>query len=104
MLSRDNMPQKYIDEVKRHLRVTWNDADTDDTIIDMMLDAEAELNHMLGSEVDYFSPGIPHKLYLNYVLYAFNDCSEQFEDAYRKDIIRVRHNIAVKRVKDEAEV
>ena len=91
MLSKDTMPDEYLDQVKRHLSVTWKDTDTDDRIEDMMLDAEAALNHMLGAEVAYFKPGLDHELYLAYLLYAWNNCLNEFDAAYRTDIIRARH-------------
>lgn len=91
MLSKDTMPDEYLDQVKRHLSVTWKDTDTDDRIEDMMLDAEVALNHMLGAEADYFKPGLDHELYLAYLLYAWNNCLNEFDAAYRTDIIRARH-------------
>lgn len=61
MLNRDNMPADCLKQVKRHLNITWSDSDTDDKIIDMMMDAEVELNHILGAEGNYFAPGMPEK-------------------------------------------
>ena len=91
MLSKDTMPDEYLDQVKRHLSVTWKDTDTDDRIADMMLDAEAALNHLLGASADYFKPGIDRELYLAYLLYAWNNCLNEFDSAYRTEIIRARH-------------
>ena len=91
MLSKDTMPDEYLDQVKRHLSVTWNDPDTDDKITDMMLDAEAALNHLLGASADYIKPGIDRELYLAYLLYAWNNCLNEFDSAYRTEIIRARH-------------
>lgn len=91
MLNKDTMPEEYLNMVKRHLSVTWNDPDTDDKIADMMLDAEAALNHLLGASADYFKPGIDRELYLAYLLYAWNNCLNEFDSAYRAEIIRARH-------------
>ena len=91
MLSKDTIPDGYLDQVKRHLSVTWKDTDTDDRIEDMMLDAEVALNHMLGAEADYFKTGLDHELYLAYLLYAWNNCLNEFDSAYRTEIIRARH-------------
>lgn len=96
MLNRDNMPADCLKQVKRHLNITWSDSDTDDKIIDMMMDAEVELNHILGAEGNYFAPGMQRRLYLNYMLYAWNECLNEFEDAYRKEILRIRHYNRVK--------
>lgn len=91
MLNKDTMPEEYLNMVKRHLSVTWNDPDTDNKIEDMMLDAEAALNHLLGASTDYFKPGIDRELYLAYLLYAWNNCLNEFDSAYRAEIIRARH-------------
>ena len=74
MLNRDKMPADYLKQVKRHLNITWSDSDTDDKI----------------------APGMQRRLYLNYMLYAWNDCLNEFEDAYRKEILRIRHYNRVK--------
>ena len=86
MLNRDNMPADCLKQVKRHLNITWSDSDTDDKIIDIIL----------GAEGNYFAPGMQRRLFLNYMLYAWNDCLNEFEDAYRKEILRIRHYNRVK--------
>ena len=96
MLDRNNLPQDMVDQVKRHLSITWTDDDTDSKIIDMMLDAEIAMNHKLGAEVDYFSPGPERRLYLNYMLYCWSDCLNEFDSAYRAEILQIRHKYEVR--------
>ena len=96
MLDREHLPQSYVDQVKRHLNITWSDEDTNAKVIDMMLDAEIALNHKLGAEVNYFTPGPERRLYLNYLLYAYNDCLNEFDAAYRAEILQIRHRYEVK--------
>lgn len=96
MLNANAIPQSCLDAVKRHLNVTWTDEDTDAKIKDMMLDAEYALNHKLGAEVDYFSPGMERRLYLAYMLYCYNDCLNEFDAAYRSEIYQIRHKYEVK--------
>lgn len=103
MLDRNQFPANKLKMVKRHLNITWTDADTDEKIMDMMMDAEAELNHMLGAEIDYFRPGMERRLYLNYMSYAWNECLNEFEQAYKREIIRVRHLYKVKGMSDDQE-
>lgn len=91
MLDRNNLPQEYVDQVKRYLNITWSDEDTDAKVIDMMLDAEIALNHKIGAEVDYFSPGSDHSLYMSYLRYAYGECPEQFDSAYRAELLQIRH-------------
>ena len=96
MLDRNKLQQATVDQVKRHLNITWSDGDTEAKVIDMMLDAEIALNHKLGAEVDYFTPGQERRLYLNYMLYAWNDCLNEFDAAYRAEILQIRHKYEVK--------
>ena len=104
MLDTNHLPQDYIDQVKRHLHITWTDQDTDARVVDIMTDAEAALNHKLGAEPDYFSPGQERRLYLAYCLYLWNDCAEQFDAAYRAEIMQIRHKYSVQRqVQEEAD-
>ena len=88
------------DKVKRHLKITWVDNDTDLKILDMMADAEQSLNHLLGAECDYSSPGMERQLFLNYMLYAWNDCLNEFESAYCAEILRIRHRYEIKGVEE----
>ena len=97
MLDREHLPQSFVDMVKRSLNVTWTDADTDARIIDMLLDAEAALNHKLGAEPDYSAPGAERRLFLAYVAYAWNQCLEEFDAAYRAEILQIRHKYSVAR-------
>jgi hypothetical protein len=102
MLSRDNIPTSLLESVKRQLMITWDDDDTNEKLLDIMLDAEIGLNHMLGAEMDYSESGMAHRLYLNYILYAWNDCLNEFEVAYRADLLRLRHINEVKGAKERA--
>ena len=95
MLNSDNMPVAAVDLIKRHLHITWSDEDTDNRIIEMMCDAEVALNHKLGATIDYFQPGQERQLYKDYCLYAWNNCLDQFDSAYRAEIMQVRHKYEV---------
>lgn len=83
--------EKNLDMIKRHLNITWSDHDTDLKLVEMMADAVKALNHMLGAEIDYFSAGIERRLFLNYMLYSWNDCLNEFDSAYQSEIYKIRH-------------
>ena len=85
----------HLDEVKRHLNITWHDAKTDKEVIDIMYNAEVALNHKLGATIDYFTPGQENMLYKDYCLYAWNKCLNEFDAAYRAEILQVRHKYEV---------
>ena len=89
-------------EIKQNLNITWDDEDTDKKLKSMLLDGEKELNHILGAEVNYLQPGMEHRLFLNYMIYAWNDCLNEFEDAYRKQIMRIQHIYMVRQEEQNA--
>lgn len=82
--------------VKRHLNITWSDEDTDSKLVDQMMDAEIALNHKLGAAIDYSVPGPERRLYLAYMLYSWNDCLNEFDSAYRAEIMQIRHKYEVR--------
>lgn len=90
-----------MDPIKRHLNITWSDTDTEAKLIDKMCDAEVALNHKLGATIDYFVPGPERSLYRAYMLYSWNECLEEFDAAYRAEIIQIRHKYEVAAAKKE---
>lgn len=46
-----------LDRVKRKLKVSWSDDDTDIELADMIEDTEIDMNQLLGAEIDYSAPG-----------------------------------------------
>lgn len=102
MLDSNYMPVEAVDLIKRHLHITWTDGDTDARVTEIMCDAEVALNHKLGATIDYFQPGQERQLYKNYCLYAWNDCLEQFDTAYRAEIMQIRHKYEVAAFTEDA--
>lgn len=96
MLTLENMPLSAIEMVKRHLHITWSDIDTDEGLVRKMVSAELAINHKLGAACDILSPGQAQELYLNYMLYSWNDALNEFDSAYRAEILQVRHIHAVR--------
>lgn len=93
--------RSYMDPVKRHLNITWNDTDTEAKLIDQMCDAEIALNHKLGATINYFVPGAERRLYLAYMLYSWNDCLNEFDSAYRAEILQIRHKYEVAAARED---
>lgn len=91
------------DLVKRHLHITWSDEDTDTRLINKMASAELAINYLLGAECDILVPGQVQQLYLNYMTYSWNECLDEFEEAYRPEILRIRHYNEVKGKKYDPE-
>lgn len=99
-----NVSEEQLKRVKRHLNITWEDEETDAKIIDMMTDAEPALNHKLGAELDYSAPGAERRLYLDYLLYAWNGCLNEFDSAYMAEIYQLRHKHAVRRQNETEQI
>lgn len=86
----DSKKKELLITVKDKLNITWDNPKTEKELFTMIEDAEVYLNHLLGAECDYSAPGMFRKLFLNYSMYAYNKCEDEFEDAYRKDIQRLQ--------------
>lgn len=99
----DKTVRTCLDPVKRHLNITWSDTDTEARLIDQMRDAEVSLNHKLGATIDYFTPGPERRLYMAYMLYSWNDCLDEFDEAYRAELLQIRHKYEVATEKEEAD-
>lgn len=85
-----------VDLVKRHLHITWTDEDTEAKLINKMASAELAINYKLGAECDITRPGQIQQLYLNYMTYSWNECLNEFDEAYRSEILQLRHYNEVK--------
>lgn len=92
-----------LQKVKEKLKVTWQDESTDKRITEMIEDAKVTLNHKLGAEIDYSAPGMERNLFLNYCLYAWNDCVNEFDNNYRNEIYQIRNKYKVKRYVEKKE-
>lgn len=88
-----------LEQVKRKLNVTWNDDDTDSRIEEIVNNAIPSLKHKLGifqTDFDFSVAGAENALFLNYCLYEWNHCSNEFDDNYHQDIADIRAIWAVK--------
>ena len=87
---------ELISQVKNYLTITWSDNETDSKISTLTNDAIDAMNHKLGSEdLNYSEAGAYRRLFLNYCLYAYNGCTEQFDDAYMKELNQCRRRLVI---------
>lgn len=88
--------KEQLEFVKRHLGITFSDVDNDMKIQEMIEDGIVNIEHLIGkSGVDFFKPSLERRLFLAYMSYCYNECAEDFEMAYSRDINRIRRNYAV---------
>lgn len=92
-----------LDRVKRKLKVSWSDDDTDIELADMIEDTKVDLNQLLGAEIDYSAPGSARDLFLNYCLYKHNGCGDEFKNVYLADIITYQNQLLVERKMQDAD-
>ena len=102
------MSSEYLKEqVRRKLRVTWSDEDTDDRIdLDIIPAAEQELTDLLGihtKDFDFGKPGTENMLFLNLCWYMWEGAADDFEKFYASQIARCREKWMVKQYVEEQE-
>lgn len=87
--------ESFLEAIKRHLNITWDDEDTDKKIRDMIADTQVQLDHLLGAKVDYSHPGAGRDLFKSFCLYKWNNIGDEFESSYQKDINRLRRFLRI---------
>lgn len=86
--------------VKRKLNITWEDADTNARVDDIMGSVGPWLIHKLGltdPEYDFDKPGTERDLFLSCCLYDWNHIPrDEFEENYKHTIadVRAQHEVA----------
>lgn len=91
IITKDNL-----EFIKRHLNVTFSDVDNDLKIQEMIEDGIIKLQHILGKDdVDFFKPSQERILFKSYMDYCYNNCEEEFEEAYSSEINRIRRKYSV---------
>ena len=93
------MSDTLFTKVKRKLDITWDDADTDARVQDIMDTAEVVLRERLGITSDTFDfsvPGKENQLFVNYCLYEWNHAIDEFYKNYSSIITstRIKHEVA----------
>ena len=92
-----------LDRVKRKLKISWSDDDTDIELADMIEDTELDMNQLLGAEIDYSAPGPARDLFLNYCLYKHNGWADEFKKVSLADIITCQNQLLVERKMQDAD-
>lgn len=95
-------------KVKRKLNITWEDADTDARVDDIMSSVNLWLIHKLGiadADFDFGVPSMECELFLACCLYEWNHIPrDEFEENYKHVIADTRavHMVAHYRKEQEA--
>lgn len=87
------MTENLLSQVKRKLNITWEDADTNNRLTDIVQSAIPALKHKLGiadPNFDFAQPGMENDLFKAYCFYEWNHCLNEFDDNYANNIAQVR--------------
>lgn len=88
-----------LEQIKRKLNVTWDDAQTEKRIEEIVEEAIPDLIHRLGiadKKYQFDEPGTEQNLLKNYVLYEWNHSLNEFFDNYAEPIAQIRAKNEVK--------
>jgi len=79
-------------ELKSKLKITWNDDSTESRLKQVISSAKPTLTFKLGlsEDFDFTQSRIEQSLFLNYCMYEWNNCANQFDSAYKNEIMQVR--------------
>ena len=95
-VDRNNLPEGLLEDIKRHLDITWVD-DTDNKTRNNIAQGMVYLTEKLGEEADYTIDGAPRTLLFEYVRYARDSALDVFENNYRAQILAMQNKKAVER-------
>ena len=78
----DNLLQR----LKEKLNITWTEEETENRLQTILEDAVLTLDYTSGME---------RSLLLNYCMYAWNNCENEFDDNYFNSIMQLRQKYEV---------
>lgn len=82
-----------LNDVKNHLRITWNEEDAHITsLIDR---AKAYFKSVTGADLDFTVEGQAKHLLLERCRYVYNRSAEEFENNFRHEIMNLQFRTAV---------
>lgn len=89
-------------EVKNYLDITWEDKGLDAKINGFIMTGVRKLDRLSDQKNEYSEGSQEKSLLFNYCLYAFNGKTNEFDVAYRKDIMEFVLDNEVRKNTNEA--
>lgn len=87
-----------LDEVKRYLAITWDDADTNSNIQDSIAEGSQYLSDKVGTELNFTTDLEARALLKDYCRYVRNYSLEYFETNFLNKIIGLQIKYATKEI------
>lgn len=79
-----------VDILKNELFITWDDEATNKRLQRIVSNAIPTMNHKIGSDIDYTREGMEQNLFMNYCVYVYNGCANEFDENYFNEIMQLR--------------
>lgn len=84
-----------LEELKKHLSITWQDKDIDAKLKTLLEQSKAAILSLAGTTIDFEKNQEARELLYNRVRYAYNNSLEYFETNFQKEILRFQLKEAV---------
>lgn len=89
------MEEILLQLLRNELYITWEDDETNMKLERIILNAIQTMNYKLGATIDYSTDGIEQNLFINYCVYVYNGCANEFDVNYFNEIMQVRYKYEV---------
>lgn len=89
------MEETLLEILLNELYITWEDEETIKKLQRIIMNAIPTMNFKLGGEIDYSEDGIEQNLFINYCVYVYNNCANEFDNAYFNEIMQIRMKVAL---------
>jgi hypothetical protein len=89
------MEEILLQLLRNELTITWEDDETNMRLERIILNAIPTMNYKLGATIDYSIDGIEQNLFINYCVYVYNGCANEFDVNYFNEIMQVRYKYEV---------
>ncbi len=84
------MEETLLQLLRNELTITWEDEETNMRLERIILNAIPTMNFKLGASIDYSEDGMEQNLFINYCVYVYNGCANEFDTNYFNEIMQVR--------------
>lgn len=84
------MIEELIEILKNELFITWDDETTNMRLQRIVSSAIHTMNYKIGSDIDYTADGMAQNLFVNYCVYVYNGCANEFDNNYFNEIMQLR--------------
>lgn len=84
-----DLPEGLLNDVKRYLKITWQDDDTDSLITGYIKRGMKRLQDIAGASLDFTEEDLPRSLLFDYCRYANSQALEVFEKNFESDLLEL---------------